>query len=110
MTNPNRLRMLDRIDLAILDVLQKNGRISNVNLAKQVNLSPSPCLDRVKRLEQEGYIEGYYAKLSEAKLNQSLVAHVQVSLVTSNTAVFKVFKEHILKMEQVVECDMVAGG
>ena len=54
MTNPNRLRMLDRIDLAILDALQKNGRISNVNLAKQVNLSPSPCLDRVKRLEQEG--------------------------------------------------------
>ena len=59
MTSPNRLRMLDRIDLAILDALQKNGRISNVNLAKQVNLSPSPCLDRVKRLEQEGYIEGY---------------------------------------------------
>ncbi|MBE0457481.1 MULTISPECIES: winged helix-turn-helix transcriptional regulator [Pseudoalteromonas] len=110
MTSPNRLRMLDRIDLAILDVLQKNGRISNVNLAKQVNLSPSPCLDRVKRLEQEGYIEGYFAKLSEAKLNQSLVAHVQVSLVTSNTAVFKVFREHILKIKQVVECDMVAGG
>ena len=51
MTSPNRLRLLDRIDLAILDVLQKNGRISNVNLAKQVNLSASPCLDRVKRLD-----------------------------------------------------------
>ena len=75
-----------------------------------MNLSPSPCLDRVKRLEQEGYIEGYFAKLSEEKLNQSLVAHVQVSLVTSNTAVFKVFREHILKIKQVVECDMVAGG
>ena len=110
MTSPNRLRMLDRIDLAILDALQKNGRISNVNLAKQVNLSPSPCLDRVKRLEQEGYIEGYYAKLSEAKLNQSLLAHVQVSLVTSNTSVFKVFREYILNIPQVVECDMVAGG
>ena len=102
MTNPNRLRLLDRIDISILDVLQRNGRISNVNLAKQVNLSPSPCLDRVKRLEQEGYIEGYFAKLSEEKLNQSLVAHVQVSLVTSNTAVFKVFREHILKIKQVV--------
>ena len=80
-----------------------------MNLAKQVNLSPSPCLDRVKRLEQEGYIEGYYAKLSEAKLNQS-IAHVQVSLVTSNTSVFKVFREYILNIPQVVECDMVAGG
>ncbi|MEM0514147.1 winged helix-turn-helix transcriptional regulator [Pseudoalteromonas sp. YIC-827] len=103
-------RVLDRIDLAILDELQKNGRISNVNLAKQVNLSPSPCLDRVKRLEAEGFIEGYFAKLSEQKLNQSLLAHVQVSLVTSNTSVFKTFKEHIVKTPQVVECDMVAGG
>ncbi|MEO2267176.1 winged helix-turn-helix transcriptional regulator [Pseudoalteromonas pernae] len=103
-------RTLDRIDLAILDALQKNGRISNVNLAKQVNLSPSPCLDRVKRLEADGFIEGYYAKLSEQKLNQSLLAHVQVSLVTSNTSVFKTFKEHIVKTPQVVECDMVAGG
>ncbi|MBQ4833957.1 winged helix-turn-helix transcriptional regulator [Pseudoalteromonas sp. MMG010] len=110
MSISSRLRMLDRIDLAILEVLQSNGRISNVNLAKQVNLSPSPCLDRVKRLEQEGYIEGYCAKLSEAKLNQSLLAHVQVSLVSSNTAVFKVFRERILKIKQVVECDMVAGG
>ncbi|WP_462157345.1 winged helix-turn-helix transcriptional regulator [Pseudoalteromonas sp. GB56] len=103
-------RTLDRIDLAILDALQKNGRISNVNLAKQVNLSPSPCLDRVKRLEADGFIEGYFAKLSEQKLNQSLLAHVQVSLVTSNTSVFKTFKEHIVKTPQVVECDMVAGG
>ena len=68
MTSPNRLRMLDRIDLAILDALQKNGRISNVNLAKQVNLSPSPCLDR-KTFGQEGY-EGY-AKFSEGKLNRA---------------------------------------
>ncbi|MBE0359962.1 Lrp/AsnC family transcriptional regulator, leucine-responsive regulatory protein [Pseudoalteromonas aliena SW19] len=73
-------------------------------------MSASPCLDRVKRLEQDGYIEGYYAKLSEAKLNQSLVAHVQISLVASNTAVFKVFREHVIRIKQVVECDMVAGG
>ena len=58
MTTSIKTRVLDRIDLAILDALQKNGRISNVNLAKQVNLSPSPCLERVKKLEEEGYIEG----------------------------------------------------
>lgn len=110
MSNLIKQRALDRIDLSILAALQKNGRISNVNLAKQVNLSPSPCLDRVKRLEKEGYISGYYAKLSEQKLNQSLLAHVQVSLVSSTTSAFKVFKEYILNTPQVVECDMVAGG
>ena len=69
-----KTRVLDRIDLSILDVLQKNGRISNVNLAKQVNLSPSPCLERVKKLEDAGYIEGYSAKLNATKLQQNVVA------------------------------------
>ena len=68
MTTSIKTRVLDRIDLAILDVLQKNGRISNVNLARQVNLSPSPCLERVKKLEEDGYIEGYGAKLNATKL------------------------------------------
>ena len=67
MTTSIKTRVLDRIDLAILDALQKNGRISNVNLAKQVNLSPSPCLERVKKLEEEGYIEGNGAKLNATK-------------------------------------------
>jgi len=105
-----KTRVLDRIDLAILDALQKNGRISNVNLADKVNLSPSPCLDRVKKLEADGYIEGYFAKLNAEKLNQSLVSHVQVTLEKSTTEVFTKFRKHIFAIPQVVACDMVAGG
>ena len=110
MTTSIKTRVLDRIDLAILDALQKNGRISNVNLAKQVNLSPSPCLERVKKLEEEGYIEGYGAKLNATKLKQNVIAHVEVTLKESTEAAFEVFKQHILQLAQVVSCDMVAGG
>ncbi len=110
MTISIKTRILDRIDLSILDALQKNGRISNVNLAKEVNLSPSPCLDRVKRLEADGYISGYYARLNADKLNQSVVVHVEVTLAQSTTQIFKEFKQHILAISEVVECDMVAGG
>ncbi|ALU44353.1 MULTISPECIES: winged helix-turn-helix transcriptional regulator [Pseudoalteromonas] len=110
MTTSIKTRVLDRIDLAILDILQKNARISNVNLAKAVNLSPSPCLDRVKKLEAEGYIEGYVARLNAAKLGQHLVAHVEITLKSSTESVFETFKEHVLELPNVVACDMVAGG
>lgn len=110
MSQPKVSRALDRIDLAILDVLQKNGKLSNVNLAKEVNLSPSPCLDRVKRLEKDGFIESYRAVLNAEKLNQGLMAHVQITLAKSTTDVFKHFKQHVLAIPEVAECDMVAGG
>src|SRR5262249_25283062 len=63
---------LDRIDIKILHELQKNGRITNVELAELVHLSPSPCLMRVKRLQSEGYIEGYSAQVNIGKLGQVL--------------------------------------
>ncbi len=63
MSQSDKARTLDRIDRTILDTLQKDGRISNVELAKRVNLSPSPCIDRVRKLEQEGFIEGYGAEV-----------------------------------------------
>ena len=110
MTTSIKTRVLDRIDLAILDALHKNGRISNVNLAKAVNLSPSPCLDRVKKLESEGYIEGYSARLNPEKLGQHLVAHVEIRLKSSTESVFETFKQHIIRIPHVVSCDMVAGG
>jgi len=103
-------RPLDKIDLLILDALQKNSRISNVNLAKQVNLSASPCLDRVKRLESEGYIDRYGAVLNKEKLNFGLTAYVEVSLDKSTSDVFEVFSRHVQKIKQIAECDMVAGG
>ncbi|WDE12347.1 winged helix-turn-helix transcriptional regulator [Thalassomonas haliotis] len=108
--NQVKARVLDRIDLLILDVLQKDGRISNVELAKQVNLSASPCLERVRRLESEGYIERYVAVLSAPKLKYGMLAFIQVTLDRTTADVFNQFREEVVKIREVAECHMVAGG
>lgn len=110
MAENTKVRALDKIDLAILDALQENSRISNVNLAAKINLSASPCLDRVKRLEAEGYIERYGAVLNAAKLNFGLTAFVEVTLDKSTTDVFAHFAKQVAEIKQIAECDMVAGG
>lgn len=104
------IKTLDRIDLTILDVLQKEGRISNVELAKKVNLSASPCLDRVKRLEKDGYIERYGAFLNGSKLKYGMSAFIQVTLDRTTKDVFDQFKDEVVKIREVAECHMVAGG
>jgi len=106
----NKIKSLDRIDMNILKILQQDARISNVNLAKEVNLSASPCLDRVKRLEKEGYIERYGAFLNANKLNYSMTAFIQVTLDRTTADVFKLFKIEVVKIKEVVECHLVAGG
>lgn len=106
----NKSRDLDRIDLTILATLQRDGRISNVDLAKKVNLSASPCLDRVKRLEQEKYIERYGAYLNASKLKYGMTAFIQVTLDRTTGDVFNRFKDEVVKIKEVVECHMVAGG
>lgn len=103
-------KVLDRIDLAILNTLQQNGRISNVELAQQVNLSASPCLDRVKRLEQDGYIRRYGAFLNASMLNFGMSAFIQVTLDRTTADVFENFKHGIVKIKEVAECHLVAGG
>ncbi len=103
-------RALDRIDLTILDVLQKIGRISNIELAKKVNLSASPCLDRVRKLESEGYIKRYGAYLNAAKLKYGMSAFIQVTLDRTTADVFDKFKDEVVKIKEVAECHMVAGG
>ncbi|MET1255665.1 winged helix-turn-helix transcriptional regulator [Aliikangiella maris] len=110
MKTPPKIRTLDKIDLAILDALQSNSRISNVNLAKKVNLSASPCLDRVKRLETEGFIERYGAVLNAPMLKFGLTAYVEVTLDKSTSEVFDTFAEEVAQIKQIAECDMVAGG
>ena len=105
-----KIRSLDRIDMTILDALQKDGRISNVELAKKVSLSASPCLDRVKKLENEGYIKGYSAILSASKLKYGMSAFIQVTLDRTTGDVFNRFKNEVVKIKEVAECHMVAGG
>lgn len=106
----NKTKSLDRIDMTILATLQKDGRISNVDLAKKINLSASPCLDRVKRLESEGYIERYGAFLNANKLNYPMMAFIQVTLDRTTADVFKLFKLEVVKIKEVVECHLIAGG
>lgn len=101
---------LDRIDCKILKVLQDDGRISNVDLARAVNLSPTPCLERVRRLERSGYIEGYSALLNPEKLNAGLLVFVQITLDRTTPDVFSQFREAMVTLPLVVECYMVAGG
>lgn len=101
---------LDRIDLKILSALQANGRISNVNLANQVGLSASPCLDRVKRLENDGYIERYGAKLNASKLKFGMSAFIQITLERTTSDLFDSFAQYVQDINEVSECHMVAGG
>jgi Lrp/AsnC family leucine-responsive transcriptional regulator len=103
-------RDLDKIDYAILDNLQKQGRISNVDLAKAVHLSPSPCLERVKRLEADGFIESYVARLNPKKLDLGMSAFIQVTLDRTTGDVFDNFKNALSSISEVAECHMVAGG
>ncbi|WP_417320339.1 Lrp/AsnC ligand binding domain-containing protein [Emcibacter sp.] len=103
-------KRLDRIDRKILAVLQEEGRISNVKLAHKVNLSATPCLERVKRLEREGYIRGYVALLDPRLLDAALVSFIEVSLDRTTTRALDNFREEVMRMEEVQECHMVAGG
>jgi len=101
---------LDVIDRKILQTLQREGRISNVDLAKRVHLSPTPCFERVRRLEQGGYIQRYVAQLDPQRLGMGLLAFVEVSLDKTSPLAFERFREIVADLSEVQECHMVAGG
>jgi DNA-binding Lrp family transcriptional regulator len=101
---------LDRIDVKILSELQRNGRITNVELAELVNLSPSPCLMRVKKLQSSGYITGYTAQINVAKLGETLTVFTEVTLKNHRQLDFARFQQAIEKIESCVECHLVSGG
>ena len=101
---------LDRIDLKILAELQKRGRITNVDLADAVGLSPSPCLTRVKRLEAAGYITGYGAQLELKKLGDVLTVFTQVTLSDHRSDDFARFEAAVRSINEIIECHLVSGG
>ncbi|WP_460926102.1 Lrp/AsnC family transcriptional regulator [Novispirillum itersonii] len=101
---------LDRLDIKILHELQKNGRITNVELAELVNLSPSPCLVRVKKLQAEGYIEGYSALINVRKLGQTLTVFTEVTLKNHRQIDFARFLAAVEKVDQLIECHLISGG
>lgn len=100
---------LDRINRKILSVLQKEARITNQGLAERVGLSPSSCLNRVKKLEEEGLIGPYMAVLNLPKLCRSVTVIATVSLKDQSTEAFRLFRQAAQGIPEVVECDTVSG-
>ena len=100
---------LDRTDRRLLDLLQRDGRISNAELAERVQLSPSPCLRRVARLEAEGVISGYAAKLDAAKIGLGLQAFVRVQLARHDPPAITRFAELMQAWPEVVACYALTG-
>lgn len=104
-----KIEQLDRIDLRILNELQKNARISNIELSKRVGLSATPCLERVKRLEKRGYIEGYRAILNPEQLGSGLLVYAEIRLSHTAGDVFNNFKQAVQELPHILECHLVSG-
>src|SRR5688572_29075132 len=101
---------LDKIDIKILSQLQKNGRVTNVELADLVNLSPSPCLMRVKKLQAEGFIPRYSAQIDVSKLGQTLTIFAEATLNHHQHTDSGRFLTAMQKVDSVIEGDLVSGG
>ncbi|MFO1265149.1 MAG: Lrp/AsnC family transcriptional regulator [Rhodoferax sp.] len=100
---------LDRYDRQILEILQQEGRINNQDLADRIGLSPSPCLRRVRTLEESGLIQGYHAMLDARKLGLSLMALVRVSMDQHTPERFANFEATLAALPEVLECLLITG-
>ncbi len=100
---------MDRTDKRILDEMQHNARISNLELADKIGLSPSPCSRRVKLLEDEGYIDRHVTLLNQGKLGLKLIAMVQVSMDKHTPERFENFEANIKLWPEVLECYLITG-
>lgn len=100
---------LDRVDMRILDLLQRDGRLTNLEIADKVNLSPSPVLRRVRRLEDSGVIARYVALLDPAKLGLGLSAFVTVKLEKRGRTPSDAFRDAVLGWPEVVACYAMTG-
>ena len=104
------MKKLDAIDLKILDELQRDGRLSNVALARSVGLSPTPCTERVRALEAAGIIAGYSARLNAQLLDLGLLVFIEIAIDRTSQDAFDQFAGAMMRIPQVQECYMVAGG
>jgi Lrp/AsnC family leucine-responsive transcriptional regulator len=101
---------LDRVDRRLLEVLQRDGRVSNVALAERVHLSPSPCLRRLKALEHDGVIEGYRAVLDREAVGLGLTVFVEIKVEGHSDRLAEAIEEAVAKMPEVVACHIVSGA
>lgn len=103
------MRDLDRTDRKILEILQRNGRISITDLAEQVSLSATPCSERVKRLERDGVITGYHARLNPEALGKTLLVFLEIRLSAKSGDVFDKVKQELMYVPEVMECHLMSG-
>jgi DNA-binding Lrp family transcriptional regulator len=108
--SPDNRQTLDSVDLQILQELQDDGRMTNVELARRVELSAPPCLRRVRRLEEAGVIRGYHADLDPVALGWEVTFFALVGLETQKQAVLDAFETMVLEWPEVRECHMIRGG
>ena len=102
--------MIDKIDEQIIELLAKNGRIKLSDLAKQINLSISPCQARLKKLEDKKYILSYHARINYEKMQKAHVAFVQVVLSDTRANALENFNREVNKLESVEQCHLIAGN
>lgn len=107
---PRSPKILDRTDRRILECLQADGRISNVQLAGKVNLTPTPCIERVKRLERQGFIKGYTAILDPDLVDLSLMVFVEIDLSHKSPESFRKFREEAKLLPEIMDCHLVSGN
>ncbi len=105
----NKRDRLDKTDLRILKTLQRDARITNQSLAEEVSLSPSSCLQRVRRLEKDGFLQGYNARLNLDKISRHVMCIASVTLKNHTQDQFKAFEKLVNQIPEVVECYTVSG-
>lgn len=101
---------LDRLDRKILDALQRKGRITMTELGEQIGLSTSPCAERVRRLERQGVITGYHARVNPQAIGRTLLVFVEITLTSKSGEVFEAVRREMLYLPEVMECHLVSGS
>src|SRR3546814_2518 len=100
---------LDKLDRRILDLLQQNGRMSMTELADTVGLTVTPCIERVRRLERDGIITGYHARVLPSALDAGLLVFVEITMSSKSERTFEDFRREVLGVSEVLECHLVSG-
>ncbi len=101
---------LDRLDLRILDELQRDGRLSLTELGERIGLSTSPCAERVRRLERQGVITGYHARIDPLAVGKGLLVFVEITLSSKSEQVFEAVRRELQHLPEVMECHLVSGS
>ncbi|SDE73744.1 Lrp/AsnC family transcriptional regulator [Kordiimonas lacus] len=101
---------VDKTDIAILEAMQRDGRLTRVKLSEVVGLSPTPCHERLKRLEKQRLIQSYHAKVDVSQLAKVTLVYVTVTLGSHRAADFTIFERNIKRYPEVLECNALGGG